>query len=125
MKSYYIFKGTLILTFFLVSFTLKAQEQNGITYNIIDNGSVSNIEPYINALNNANMRYHRLKNARHTITFDTGVSVQLFSATELIANGIKINLADYPESFSSSREEPKFSLGQNNIILEPHKHGNK
>jgi hypothetical protein len=100
---------------------MKGQEQVNVTYRITDNGSIRDVQPYINALNAANMKYHRLKNTRYTIIFDTGVKVELFSAAELIAAGKQINLADYPDSFDSSRQEPVFSLGQNNYIMEMHR----
>ena len=121
MKINFLLKIFSICAFFIFSITLKAQEQQGKTYLITDNGSVKNVQPYIDALNSADMKYHRLKNKRYTIIFDTGVTVQLFSATELIVIGRAINLSDYPESFDSSRQEPVFLLGQNNFILEQHK----
>lgn len=107
-----------IYIFLIFSITLNAQEKQGETYLIKDNGSVKNVQSYIDAFNNANMKYHRLKTKRYTIIFDTGVTVELFSATELIANGRNISLSDYPDSFDSSRQEPVFLLGQNNFILE-------
>lgn len=116
---------TFIFSLLAISTSLKAQEEQGKTYIITDNGSIKNVQPYIDALNSANMKYHRLKNTRYTIVFDTGVTVQLFSAAECKANGKNINLADYPDSFDSSRQEPVFSLGQNNYIMEAHKPVNK
>ena len=106
---------------FCLTFSMKGQEQVNVTYRITDNGSIRDVQPYINALNTANMKYHRLKNTRYTIIFDTGVKVELFSAAELIAAGKHIDLADYPDSFDSSRQEPVFSLGQNNYIMEMHR----
>jgi hypothetical protein len=97
-----------------------AKEVKDQTYTIIDKGSVSDVQPYIDAMNNSDMRYHRLKNTRNTVVFDTGVKVELFSATELLASGKSLDLADYPESFSPSRDIPAFSLGPNNIIMEMH-----
>lgn len=117
-----IFGISLLLIF---SVTLKAQEKQGETYAILDNGSVKNVQPYIDALNNANMKNHRLKDKRYTIIFETGVAVQLFSATECKTNGRNINLADYPDAFDSSRLEPVFSLGPNNFIMEAHNPTNK
>lgn len=115
MKSLSLF--ITFLFFFVLS--TKAQEQENVTYRIVDNGSATNVQAYINALNKSNMKYHRLKNTRHIITFDTGVKVELFSATELIAAGKTIVLADYPESFDPQNAEPIFLLGQNDYILEP------
>jgi hypothetical protein len=106
-----------LIFLFLIALSARSQEQANQTYRIIDNGTVQNVQPYIDALNTANMKYHRLKTARFTITFSTGVKVELFSAAELIAAGRAINLADYPEAFVN-RVEPVFSLGPNNIIME-------
>lgn len=109
-----------MLILFGLAVSAQAQEQNNVTYRITDNGSARNIQPYILALNKANMQYHRLKNARTSITFDSGVKAELYSAAELIAAGRPINLADYPENFETTRQEPVFSLGQDNHIMEMH-----
>lgn len=110
----------LLFVFLVFVISAKAQEQQNVTYKIIENGSVKNIQPYIDALNTANFKYHRLRSKRTTITFDTGLKVELFSATELAAAGKNVNPADYPESFPAKREEPLFKLGPNNFILEEH-----
>ena len=112
-----------IFFFFLVGFTAKAQEQKevkGQTYIITDNGSALNIQPYVDALNNSDMRNHRLQNKRYTIIFEKGVKVELFSATEISATGRTIILSDYPENFDQSRQEPIFALGADNFIIEYH-----
>lgn len=113
---------SVLLLAIIVAFS---QEREGETYRILSTGNASEIEPYINALNAANMQYHRLKNQRHTIVFDTGVKVELFSGTELITAGREININDYPESFPVSRQEPNFFLGANNYILEEHRNTTK
>lgn len=110
-----------ICVFLIFSATLNAQEKQGETYIIKDNGNVKNVQPYMDALNNADMKHHRLKDKRYIIIFDTGVTVELFSATELIANGRNINIEDYPDTFDSSYQKPIFSIGTNNFILEQHK----
>jgi hypothetical protein len=120
MKLNTLLKTIFVFILFTFSMMLKAQEQEGKTYIITDNGSVQNIQPYIDALNSSNMKNHRLKNTRNTIIFTTGVTVKLFSAAEMIANGRTINLNDYPDSFDSNRDEPTFSLGSNNFIMEMH-----
>ena len=96
------------------------QEIQGQTYAITSNGSVTDIQPYIVAMNNSNMKYHRLKNVRHTIEFNTGVKVELFSASEINTSVRTLNLSDYPEAFAASRDVPVFSLGPNNFIMEEH-----
>lgn len=112
-----------VFSFLIIAFTASAQEQKEIkeqTYTIIDNGSVSNTQAYVDALNNSDMRYHRLLNKRYTIVFEKGLKVELFSATEISKSGISINLSEYPENFDSSRQEPIFALGANNFIIEYH-----
>jgi len=99
---------------------LNAQEIQGQTYAITSNGSVTDIQPYIDAMNNSDMQYHRLKNTRHTIEFNTGVKAELYSATEINTAVRALNLSDYPENFSSTRDIPVFSLGPNNFIMEEH-----
>lgn len=96
------------------------KEAKGQTYIIIDKGSVTDIQPYIKALNNSDMRNHRLLNKRYTVIFKTGVKVELFSASEISKSGRLINLSDYPETFDASRQEPIFALGINNFIIEYH-----
>ena len=122
-----LLKSTCILTLMIMIPSLKAQENDGPrelkdkTYIITDNGSVTNVQPYIDAMNNSNMMNHRLKNKRNTIIFEKGLKVELFSADEIYANGWNINPANYPDAFDSSRNEPIFALGANNYIIEFHK----
>ncbi len=112
-------KFILPFIFLLVqTFLCFSQEREGETYRITNHGTVIDIQPYVNALNAANMQYHRLKNQRNIIVFDTGVTVELFSGAELIASGREINLENYPDSFPSPRIIPQFFLGSNNYILE-------
>ena len=112
----------LLPLFFLLAQTFLSfsQELEGETYRITNHGTVADIQPYINALNAANMQYHRLKNLRNKIVFETGVEVELFSCTELISAGRTINTEDYPDSFPANYLKPKFYLGSGNFILEEH-----
>lgn len=119
----YFLKGFTLFSFLLIGFFATAQERKEVkeqTYTIIDNGGVTNIQPYIDALNNSDMRNHRLQTKRYTIVFEKGVKVELFSATEISKNGIQINVSEYPENFDLSRQEPIFALGANNFIIEYH-----
>ena len=116
-------KGLKIILLFvgiIYCSAINAQEINGQTYVITNNGSVTDVQPYIDALNNSNMKNHRLKSTRNTIVFNTGVSVQLFSASEINTTSHPLNLADYPENFEPTRDIPVFSLGPNNFIMEEH-----
>jgi hypothetical protein len=120
MNSKILFKALLIVFGITLSIAVNAQETQGQTYTITSNGTVGDIQPYIDALSNSDMKYHRLKNTRNTIVFETGVSVELYSATE-INNAVRpLNLSEYPESFPANRDLPEFSLGPNNFIMEKH-----
>ena len=120
MKSNILPKIILLFVGIFFSILSNAQEIQGKTYTITSNGTVTDIQPYITALNNSDMKYHRLKNTRYSIVFSTGVKVELFSASE-ISTGVRLlNLSDYPENFDSKRDIPVFSLGPNNFIMEEH-----
>ncbi len=129
--TYKFFKTACFLLFLFFGVNLPAQTNDGPreiidkTYQIVDKANVENIQLYIDALNNSNMKYHRLKNTRHTIIFQHGVKVELFSASEIIEKGNKINLMEYPEKFNSSRVAPVFGLGADNYIIEFHTSGGK
>lgn len=120
MKSNILLKISFLFIGICFSIILNAQEIQGQTYVITSNGSVADIQPYIAAMNNSDMKYHRLKNTRHTIEFNTGVKVELFSASEINTAVRPLNLADYPEAFATTRDIPVFSLGPNNFIMEEH-----
>jgi hypothetical protein len=109
---------TAIFILFLFTSVGFAQEKNGITYSIIKNGNVTDVIPYVTALNKSNMRYHRLREKRNIIVFDTGLTVELYSANEIAANGVKCNPAEYPLVFAAEKKSPVFSLGPNSFILE-------
>ncbi|MDF2435667.1 MAG: hypothetical protein K0Q95_43 [Bacteroidota bacterium] len=122
-----LFKKTLSFITLLLSVTfLNAQENDGPresnnkTYFISDKGSISDVQPYIEALNNANLKNHRLKNKHYTIVFEGGLKVEVLSAREIAAAGWNVNPSDYPEQFELSRNEPVFALGPDNFIIEYH-----
>lgn len=117
-----------LFIFLVIGPLANAQEQKeikGQTYTITDNGGINDLQPYIDALNNSDMRNHRLLNKRYTVTFEKGVKVELFSATEISKSGLPINLSEYPENFDLSRQEPIFALGADNFIIEYHIAGTK
>lgn len=127
-QSNFFLKLIALFSFLIIGYTASAQDQKEVkeqTYSISDNGGIANIQPYIDAMNNSDFKYHRLLHKRHTIVFQTGVKVELFSATEISKKGISISLSEYPENFESSRQEPVFALGANNFIIEYHSSSNK
>ena len=120
MKKNSLVKYLLLFLGITFSAILNAQEIQGKTYAIIGNASITAMRPYIDALNNSDMKYHRLKNDRNIIEFNSGVKVELFSATEINANVHPLNLSDYPEKFPTNRDIPEFTLCPNNFIMEAH-----
>ena len=120
MKSNNLLKSILLFVGITFCTIISAQEIQGKTYAITSNGTVTNVQPYIDAMNNSDMKYQRLKNTRNTIVFNTGVKVELFSATEINTSVHPLTLSDYPEIFSATRDVPAFSLGPNNFIMEEH-----
>ncbi len=118
-----VLKFIVLFSFFILGYSASAQEvkeTKNQTYIISDNAGIADVQPYIDALSIADMRYHRLLNKRHTIVFQTGVKVELFSASEISKSGKSMNLSEYPEAFSPTRQEPVFALGANNFIIEYH-----
>lgn len=123
-----VLKSIIFFSFFTLGFIANAQElkeEKNQTYIITDNAGIADVQPYIDALNISDMKYHRLLNKRHTIVFQTGVKVELFSASEISKSGKSMNLSEYPEAFDPSRQEPVFALGANNFIIEYHTSTNK
>lgn len=114
LKTLFLFFG---LTFCA---NLLAQEAEGKTYKIISKGTVTDITPYIKALDKSDMKYHRLKYSRNIVEFNTGVQVELFSAAEMLAAGRTVPPNEYPEKFPANRDIPEFSLGPNDFIMEGH-----
>lgn len=120
MKQNILLKTLLIACGIAFSCIMSGQEIQGQTYSITNNGTVSNIQPYIDAMNNSDMKYHRLRNTRTTIIFETGVSVELFSAAEINGTVRVLDISAFLENFPLNRDLPVFSLGPNNFIMEQH-----
>lgn len=118
MKKQATIRNIFVLIFFMAFTGLSAQEQNNLTYRIVETGTVQDIQSYIDALNSSNMRFHRLKNTRNTIIFDTGVKVELYSASEIAASMPSFDPSAYPETFPAGKKQSLFSLGNNNFLLE-------
>lgn len=94
------------------------KEQLNVSYAIQNIETVSNSKAYIDAMNTANFNHHRLKSEKNIIEFEGGVKIVLFSAEELISNGMAtINTNDYPIKIQNYYP-PLFRLGQNNYIIE-------
>ena len=119
---------SLILITFLLSMTVesfaqqnKFKESENTSYSIQNKTTLTNSAMYVNAVNAANLNHHRLRSKRNVITFEGGASISLFSAEELVANGItNLNPSDFPIQFNDYTS-PLFKLGENNHVLEEKK----
>lgn len=72
-----------IVTFVLTLGLLSASAQEKTTYRIIKSDGVENIEVYHQALQSKDLDAHRLINQSRVIKFESGVEVELYSATYL------------------------------------------
>lgn len=97
-----------------------SQEKNEITFRIIENGNVSDVRPYIVALENAKFECYRMKEKRRVIAFDTGVKVELYSINEVIGSGNQINNSCFIEERNLKTTQPVYVLSESGKILEKH-----
>jgi YbbR domain-containing protein len=119
MKHNYAARIIALLFFCLIACYAFAQGKPN-TFKITNKGKVSDTKPYEDALNAANMDSHRLRDKRAVITFDTGVTVELFSANELAALGYSVNPEDFETEKDPAAQRPVFALAGNNYILQLH-----
>lgn len=85
---------------------------------IVNPESVQNVADYEAALDKADLDKYRYVDKRNTLTFDTGLQVELLSANELTAAGLPVNLNKVRTSDPTFDTQPVFKLGANGIILE-------
>jgi len=85
---------------------------------ILNPNAVQNVASYEAALDKADLDKYRYVDKRNTLTFDTGLQVELLSANELTAAGLPVNLNKVRTAEPSFDTKPVFSLGANGIILE-------
>lgn len=113
------------ILFFLVLFLFSSFAQQGVfkeklnsSYTIQNIESIKNSNAYIEAINTANFNNHRLKSERNILQFEGGIKVILFSAEEVLANGMtNINPNDFPVKIENYIA-PLFRLADNNYIIE-------
>lgn len=119
MINYYPAKLIAFLFFcLLTSYAFGQGKPN--TYKVINKGTVADTKPYEDALSAANMDSHRLRDKRAVIIFETGVTVELFSAKELVSLGYNVNPEEFEVEKNPSSQRPVFAIGPNNYILQLH-----
>lgn len=126
MSSKVKLKSILVFTslFFLFSTIGKSQtgiqiEKNNETFRLINPEKVENLDNYIEALIKADFSYHRLKNDSFTIRFESGLEVEIFSASNLLSkNMLQHDINFYAEKYPAERYTAVFKLGEGNSIIE-------
>lgn len=86
------------------------------TFSITDKGSVSDSKPYEEAIKKADMEIYRCKTKRNTIVFDNGLKVELISAAEMFALGMKVSINDYSDTRAPHFIQPIFHLNDNGTL---------
>ena len=82
----------LMLLFTMVASLSYGQEEKGITYQIVNPEVAGDVNTYIEAFSTADMTKFRYKNKSTTIEFESGLKIELFSANQLINNGVVVDL---------------------------------
>lgn len=87
------------------------------TYTVLNENKVSNIADYQAAMDKANFDSYRYINNRRKITFDTGVEIELLSASELQVLNIPVDISKASNYDKNTETNPIYRLGSNGYIL--------
>ncbi|OFY83624.1 MAG: hypothetical protein A3F72_05520 [Bacteroidetes bacterium RIFCSPLOWO2_12_FULL_35_15] len=116
-----IIKSLVLFTvLFLSSREAFAQEKNNATFSVISKSKITNVEPYVKAVEAANFSCYHLRKTRRKITFDTGVVIELFSITEMMGKGVKFNASCIADESKLEKNPPIYNLSETGIIMELH-----
>jgi len=111
--------AALMVVFALVivsSKTLSAQTNITNDYIILDQVGVNNLSDYTTALDAANWETYRLRDVGYQLIFDTGFKIELKSASQLVAEGVILNISSYQTSLPSGYVPPVLKLLPGNVI---------
>src|SRR4051812_17825594 len=112
-----IFRNFLIFAImFYGAKTITAQEKNNSTFAIINQAGITNIQPYILAIEKANFNCYHLKKNRRKITFDTGVVVELYSLDEMHSKGVAFNSPCALDESKLQKKQPVYHLTEEGIL---------
>jgi len=89
-----------LLFFFVLLSTIYtwSQEVEGITYRFLNPAVTNKIELYKKAFSTADMTRFRFKDKSNIIAFENGLKVEIFSANQLIQNGIQVDASKLANS---------------------------
>lgn len=80
---------TMVLLLF--SSIIYGQERKDQTYRFVNPEIVNNLQDYETAFSTADMTKFRFSNKLNVIKFNNGLEVELFSANQLVANGVTVD----------------------------------
>lgn len=80
--------------------------------------SVSNLQPYDDALGKADLDRYRYFDRRNTLHFESGLDVQLLSANEMIDAGMPVRTERVRTQEPEFDTKPVFRLAPNGVIIE-------
>jgi hypothetical protein len=111
----------LSLNGFLVLLTLclfsKMSNAQSGTYEITSNGSMVDVTSYEEAMNSANFDNYRYQSKRRTISFVSGVEIELLSAKEIQEKGISVDASQAINNDVKIASEGVWKLSASGHIL--------
>lgn len=110
----------LIIAFFCGTGLACSQEKNNSTFSVISQSKITDVQPYIKAMEAANFSCYHLKKNRRKITFDTGLEIELFSVTEMLSKGLKFDSSCPVDEDKLEKKSPVYHLSETGIIMELH-----
>ena len=105
------------ITFFTVVFLLFSsiiygQEKKDETYRFVNPEIVNNLQDYETAFSTADMTKFRFSNKSNVIKFNNGLEVELFSANQLVANGISVDASKLLVKEPTNRNDYLFDISE-------------
>ena len=87
------------------------------SFNITDNGTATNVNSYVTAIENANFEPFRLSGESVYLSFTNGLTFELYSANALVDMGFSsINPANYRATNGPNYTPPTLVLESNGMI---------
>jgi hypothetical protein len=105
------------ITFFTVvlllfSSIIYGQEKKDETYRYVNPEIVNNLQDYETAFSTADMTKFRFSNKSNVITFRNGLKVELFSANQLVANGVTVDSSKLMVKEPTNRDDYLFDISE-------------
>jgi hypothetical protein len=114
--------GFILIVMFLLSAyaPIQAQEKNNSTFIVKGNNTSTDLNAYIKAMEKADFKCYHLSKTRRTLKFDTGVTVELFSIAEMLANHTNVNSPCQIDESKLNQKAPVYQLTESGFIAEKH-----